>query len=192
MKKLYILVPALMLTALLLTWCDKDQDVNVDTIAVQWELQEQIDLMEEQKEDVSIPSWAMSLNISAPEGMQVDATESYQTTEKVEWFNSIHFVYEGEYDIAIEQAEKIAKASNTPLSEEFKIAQEMIDNIGIENIQMQELMWDMKWALYTNYSLMENPTEQHMIAITVDEDWTLEIDVADRKAMENIANTYTK
>lgn len=194
MKKILILIPTFVLITLLFTGCNKNQSVAqpIDNLAIQEKLQDQINIMEEQKEDISIPSWAKSLNISAPEGMQIKETESYQTTEKIEWFNSIHFVYKGEYDIAIQQAKKIAKASDVPLSKEFKMAQDMIDNMGVENIQMQELMWDMKWVLYTNYSLMEKPTEQYTIAITVDEDWLLELDVADRKAMENIAKDYTK
>ncbi len=124
--------------------------------------------------------------------MELNQSESYVTTEKVEGFNSVHFSYDWDYDTAMEQAEIVANKAWVELSEEFKMAQDMIDNMGIENIEMQELMWDLKWALYTNYTLMDKPNVDYMISITVDEDGTLEIDVADRVKMEEIATNYTK
>lgn len=190
MKKLLILIPVLTLTALLLTGCNKKPEI--DNLAIQWALQAQIDTLELQKEDLSFHSWVKDLNIDEPKWMKLNKNISSQTTEKVEWFNSIHFVYEGDYDIAMEQAERIANNAGISMSVEFQMAQDMVDNMGIDNIQMEELMWDLKWAVYTNYTLTEKPDYDHMIAITVNEDGSLEIDVTDMLAMQNIAEQYTK
>jgi hypothetical protein len=41
--------------------------------------------------------------------------------------------------------------------------------------------------VYSNYSITKNPESDHIISISVDEDGTLEIEVTDRKNMQNIA-----
>ena len=185
-------------TVFLLTWCwaKTSQDVTTDAaltdnIAVQWELQQQIDILEAQKSDLSFPSWLSKLNISAPNNMDLDAISSYKTTETVEWFNSIHFVYDWSYDYSMAQAEKIASIANIPVSAEFKMAQDIIDNMDVDQVQMQELLGDMKWIVYTNYSLLEPSDIDYMIAITVNEDGSLELDVTDMIAMQKIADKYT-
>ncbi len=193
-------------TVFLLTWCwSKNIDAGVinapntdliDSVAIQGELQEQIDILEAQKTDLSFPSWLSKLNLSIPDRMDIDEVASYQTTEKVEWFNSVHFVYNWDYDNAMIQAEKLAKAANIPVSAEFKMAQDMIKNINSDNTEMQqamlELAGDMKWIVYTNYSLMWWADMDYMIAITVNENGSLEIDVTDMIAMQKIADQYTK
>ncbi len=190
MKRLWIFVPIFILTTILLTGCNKIPEV--DNLALQEELQEQIDVMEAQEDDISIHAWVKDLNINAPVWMKLNEDISSQTTEDVEWFNSIHFVYEWDYDTAMEQAEKIANDAGISMSVEFQMAQDMIDSMGIDNIQMEELMWDLKWAVYTNYTLTEKPDYDYMIAITVNEDGSLEIDVTDVVTMQEIAEQHTK
>jgi hypothetical protein len=41
--------------------------------------------------------------------MTLDQNSSYQTTEEVEGFNSMRFVYTWDYNLAMKQAEIIAK-----------------------------------------------------------------------------------
>ncbi len=192
MKKLWIFLPILVFTTLLLAGCGNKNNVgNVDNLAVQADLEEQVDALESKNEDLSYPKWLKDLNIEEPKWLELKKDESYLTTEKVEWFNSVHFEYNWDYDTAMSEAKKIANNAWIELSQEFAAAQEMIENMGIENINMQELMWDMKWALYTNYTLIEKPDFEYMISITVDESWLLEIDVVDRVAMEKIAKDYS-
>ncbi len=199
-----ILSFVLIITLSLLTWCGtknivETQEIEltaIDNIIAQEELQQQIDILETQKTDLSFPSWLAKLDISAPKNMEIDKISSYKTTEEVEWFNSIHFVYNWEYNNAMKQAENIASAANISVSAEFKMAQDMIANINSGNKEMQqamiELVWDLKWIVYTNYSLMWWEETDYMIAITVSEDGSLEIDVTDMVAMQKIADQYTK
>lgn len=189
MRKLRIILPALVLTTFLLAGCGNKN--NVDNLEVQQDLEDQIDEMESQDMDLSYPGWLKDLNIDEPNWLILNTDDSYVNSKKIEWFNSVHFVYEWDYDKAMSEAKSIARKAWIELSEEFAMAQEMVENMGIENINMQELMWDLKWALYTNYTLMEEPTEEYIISITVDEFGVLEIDVADRAAMEEIAKDHT-
>ncbi len=194
----------LMVMVFLLTWCGSksSQDTIVENTKVaqveeiQAELQEKIDILEEQKTELSFPSWLSELNIFEPENMELAEVSSYQTTEEVEWFNSIHFVYNWAYDYAMDQAEKIATTANIPVSAEFKMAQDMLKNMDSDNIEMQkamlELAWDMKWIVYTNYSLLDASDIDYTIAITVNEDGSLEIDVTDMIAMKKIEEEFTK
>lgn len=192
MKKLWIFLPILVFTTLLLAGCGNKNNVeDVDNIAVQADLEKQVDALESKNENLSYPKWLKDLNIEKPKWLELNKDESYLTTEKVEWFNSVHFEYKWDYNTAMSEAKKIANNAWIELSQEFAAAQEMIENMGIENINMQELMWDMKWALYTNYTLIEKPDFEYMISITVDESWLLEIDVVDRVAMEEIAKDYS-
>jgi len=46
----------------------------------------------------------------------------------------------------------------------------------------------LKWIVYTNYSLTKDPESDQIISISVEEDWTLEIVVTDRKNMQNIVS----
>ncbi len=194
MNRGYILLPLIALTVLVLTACSKDQTISqaIQPEAIQTELQEQIDTLEAQKTDFSFPSWLSKTNIFAPNNMSIDESVSYQTTEQVEWFNSIHFVYHWDYDYAMTQAEVIADKANISVSAEFKMAQDIIDNMDVDALQMKELMWDMKWIVYTNYSLMGGEDVDYMIAITVNEDGSLELDVTDMIAMQKVADQYTK
>jgi hypothetical protein len=54
--------------------------------------------------------------------------------------------------------------------------------------QLKELAWDLKWIVYTNYSLTKDPESDQIISISVEEDWILEIVVTDRKNMQNIVS----
>ncbi|HRX64005.1 MAG TPA: hypothetical protein P5060_02780 [Candidatus Absconditabacterales bacterium] len=186
MKKLGIILPVLLLSTVLLAGCNKNN--TQDDLS----LQDQLEAIETQNQDLSIPDWVKDLDIDAPDGLELLQEESYQTTEKLEGFNSIHFAYQGDYDTAMQQAELIAQKAGVSISQEFQMAQEMMAEMGDQNTQMQELMGELKGAVYTNYNLMEKPTEDYIIAITVDEDGKLEIDVADRAKMEDIAQDYTR
>lgn len=196
-SKFFILSIILITSSAILTWCnnnsegsDSVQDLN--NLAIQKDLQQQIDDLESQKTDFSFPSWVSELNISEPQGMILNQEDSYKTTEAVEWFNSIHFVYQWDYDNSMQQAELIANNADIPVSEEFKMAQDLIDNMQVDTEQMKELLGDMKWIVYTNYSLLESSNEDFSKAISVNEDGSLEIDVTDMIAMQNISNNFTK
>lgn len=181
-----------------LSWCgskenNSDNTTQTDNIAQKEQIEQQLEDLEVQKVDLNLPSWVEDLDISEPQWMNINKDSSYQTTEKIEWFNSIHYVYNWDYDTAMQQAEIIADQADIPLSPEFKMAQEMIEKVWEENIQMKELVNDLKWIIYTNYSLTQGTSDnKYLIAITVDESWSLELDVTDREKMEEIGQKYTE
>ena len=152
-------------------------------------LEEKLTLLEAQKQKFSLPSWVKKLNITTPEGMTLDQNSSYQTTEEVEGFNSMRFVYTWDYNLAMKQAEIIAKKAWIKVSEEFQLAQDALKKMWANtSSQLKELAWDLKWIVYTNYSLTKDPESDQIISISVEEDWILEIVVTDRKNMQNIVS----
>jgi hypothetical protein len=195
MRNKIIFFSFVLFLSITLSACSKNLNIK-ETKDYIWDkiaLQEKLDLLEQQKQNFNLPSRAKKLNISTPTKMTLDKESSYQTSEDVEWFNSMRFVYTGDYNTAMQQAEKIAKDAGIKISEEFKMAQDIIQQMwsGSSN-HMQDLMWDLKGIVYTNYSLTKNPESENIISISVEEDWTLEIVVTDRKNMQNIVSDKLK
>jgi hypothetical protein len=202
MKKLFFLAWFMLLVFFSLSACTKDVQDNLDDIA--WTaktnvqntkdyiaekiaLEEKLALLEVQKQKFSLPSRAKQLNITTPEGMTLDQNSSYQTSEEVEWFNSMRFVYTWDYKLAMKQAEIIAQKAWVQISEEFKLAQDTLKKMWKNTLdQLKDMVWDLKWVVYTNYSIIKNPETDQIISISVEEDWTLEIVVVDRKNMQNV------
>jgi len=195
MKKNFAIFLFVLFSSLMFSACSKTVNMEdaKDYVAEKMVLQEKIDLLEQQKQNFNLPSRAKSLNINTPTGMLLNKDLSYQTSEDIEWFNSIRFVYIGDYDTAIQQAEKIAKDAGISISEEFKMAQEIARQMWDNPLGgMWDLMWDLKGVVYTNYSLTQDPSSDHIISISVEEDGTLEIVVTDRKNMQNIVSDKLK
>ena len=120
--------------------------------------------------------------------MELNTWSSYQTTQEVDGFNSMYFVYEWEYETAMKQAEELARKAGITVSEEFQMAQDIMHKMwSWASDEMKKLAWDLKWVVYSYYSITKNPESDHIISISVDEDGTLEIEVTDRKNMQNIA-----
>jgi len=195
MRNKIIFFSFVLFLSITLSACSKNLNIK-ETKDYIWDkiaLQEKLDLLEQQKQNFNLPSRAKKLNISTPTKMTLDKESSYQTSEDVEWFNSMRFVYTGDYNTAMQQAEKIAKDAGIKISEEFKMAQDIIQQMwsGSSN-HMQDLMWDLKGIVYTNYSLTKNPESDNIISISVEENWTLEIVVTDRKNMQNIVSDKLK
>jgi hypothetical protein len=202
MKKLFFLAWFMLLVFFSLSACTKDVQDNLDDIA--WTaktnvqntkdyiaekiaLEEKLALLEVQKQKFSLPFRAKQLNITTPEGMTLDQNSSYQTSEEVEWFNSMRFVYTWDYKLAMKQAEIIAQKAWVQISEEFKLAQDTLKKMWKNTLdQLKDMVWDLKWVVYTNYSIIKNPETDQIISISVEEDWTLEIVVVDRKNMQNV------
>jgi len=204
MKKLFFLSWLILLVSFSLSACTQNVQDNLhnaawtvktnvqnttEYIAEKIALEEKLALLEAQKQKFSLPSWVKKLNITTPEGMTLDQNSSYQTTEEVEGFNSMRFVYTWDYNLAMKQAEIIAKKAWIKVSEEFQLAQDALKKMWANtSSQLKELAWDLKWIVYTNYSLTKDPESDQIISISVEEDWTLEIVVTDRKNMQNIVS----
>ncbi len=204
MKKLFFLSWLILLVSFSLSACTQNVQDNLhnaawtvktnvqnttEYIVEKIALEEKLTLLEAQKQKFSLPSWVKKLNITTPEGMTLDQNSSYQTTEEVEGFNSMRFVYTWDYNLAMKQAEIIAKKAWIKVSEEFQLAQDALKKMWANtSSQLKELAWDLKWIVYTNYSLTKDPESDQIISISVEEDWTLEIVVTDRKNMQNIVS----
>jgi len=204
MKKLFFLFWLILLVPFSLSACTQNVQDNLynaawtaktnvqnttEYIAEKIALEEKLALLESQKQKFSLPSWVKKLNITTPEGMTLDQNSSYQTTEEVEGFNSMRFVYTWDYNLAMKQAEIIAKKAWIKVSEEFQLAQDALKKMWANtSSQLKELAWDLKWIVYTNYSFTKDPESDQIISISVEEDWTLEIVVTDRKNMQNIVS----
>lgn len=204
MKKLFFLSWLILLVSFSLSACTQNIQDNLhnaawtvktnvqnttEYIAEKIALEEKLTLLEAQKQKFSLPSWVKKLNITTPEGMTLDQNSSYQTTEEVEGFNSMRFVYTWDYNLAMKQAEIIAKKAWIKVSEEFQLAQDALKKMWANtSSQLKELAWDLKWIVYTNYSLTKDPESDQIISISVEEDWILEIVVTDRKNMQNIVS----
>ncbi len=191
MKKNLSLFLFVLFSSLMFSACSKTVNIQEakDYVWDKIALQEKIDLLEKQKQNFTLPSRAKKLNINVPKGMTLNKDLSYQTSEDIEWFNSMRFVYTWDYDTAMKQAEKIAQEAWIAISEEFKMAQDIVKQMWTDSSnQIKDLMWDLKGIVYTNYSLTKNPESDNIISISVDEDWTLEIVVTDRKNMQNIVS----
>jgi len=71
-------LPVLLLSTVLLAGCNKNN--TQDDLS----LQDQLEAIETQNQDLSIPDWVKDLDIDAPDGLELLQEESYQTTEKLE------------------------------------------------------------------------------------------------------------
>ncbi len=195
MRNKIIFFSFVLFLSITLSACSKNLNIK-ETKDYIWDkiaLQEKLDLLEQQKQNFNLPSRAKKLNISTPTKMTLDKESSYQTSEDVEWFNSMRFVYTGDYNTAMQQAEKIAQEAWIAISEEFKMAQDIVKKMWNDSSsQIKDLMWDLKGVVYTNYSLTKNPESDNIISISVEENWTLEIVVTDRKNMQNIVSDKLK
>lgn len=190
MKKQYMFLMLLLIMTLSISACSKNTNIDktLNNLGEKVELQHKLDLLEQQKNNFTIPKRVNELNIFSPKWMTLDTWDSYQTTQEVDWFNSIHFVYEGEYETAMEQAKKLAHQAGITISEEFQMAQNLIKKMWADaSDEMKKLAWDLKWVVYSNYSITKNPESDHIVSISVDDDGTMEVVVTDRKNMQDIA-----
>jgi|GEM_PF-3018135 hypothetical protein len=68
MKKSPILLMLILITTLSVSACSKNINVNntLDDLAEKVELQQKLDLLEQQKNNFTIPNWVRELNIFSP------------------------------------------------------------------------------------------------------------------------------
>lgn len=123
-----------------------------------------------------LPRWARRLGLTEPTGMSFDQDFSQSTSERneIEGFNSIILVYRGNYNVAMQQADIIAKTANIPLSQDYKDALQLKNEYGIETI---------KGASYMNFKIGADNNPKYNISITVDDDGTLTINATDNEAL---------
>lgn len=117
-----------------------------------------------------LPDRALKLWLSIPTNMTIDQTNSKQTSLAISGYDSITLVYKWNYEIAMQEAAKIAKNANLPVSAEYVSLQEKLGSV-------------IKWIVYTNHWLLDTNIE-YLVSITVDEDGSLTIEVVNYKQMD--------
>jgi hypothetical protein len=135
---------------------------------------------------VWLPDRAKNLWLTEPLWMSLDQDISKITSvnNDIEWFDSVILVYKWDYLKSIEQAAKIAQLASIPVSKEFQQAKEIEkDSPDIVNQMWDDIKNSMKWIVYSNNDLTDINVE-YLISISVDQDWTLTINVSNYKQMK--------
>lgn len=122
-----------------------------------------------------LPGWAIELGLSLPNGMQLDQAFSQVTSvnNPDEGFNSILLVYNGEYQTAMREAERIARQARVPLSKDFVEARDIAMRFGSSPL---------KGIAYMNFEPFKIDAPVN-ISITVDETGVLTISAVDVQQM---------
>lgn len=123
----------------------------------------------------SLPLWARNLGLTEPNGMRLDVDFSQQTSVAnfEEGFNSVLLVYQGSYEIAMREAERIARSAQIPISKEFQQAVELAKTYSSNPF---------KGIAYMNFEPFESDADIN-VSITVDEKGTLTISAVDMNQM---------
>ena len=116
-----------------------------------------------------LPNRAINLWLSIPANMVMDENQKKETTVASGWYDSITLVYKWNYDVAMQEAAKIAKNANLPVSAEFASLQEKLGSV-------------IKGSVYTNHGLLDTNIE-YLISVTVDEDGSMTIEATNYKQM---------
>ena len=127
-----------------------------------------------------IPLWANQLGLIEPRNMTLIPDKSIMTSinNPSEGFNSITFVYEGQYENALKQAKIIAENANIPLSKNWLKIHKLI------NRQKEDAKKygnkppdDLKGITYINYEQTNNESD-FLMSVSVDANGFLTIQAA--------------
>lgn len=124
----------------------------------------------------SLPDWARQLGLTEPQGLMLDADYSQLTSVENpnEGFNSVLLVYSGNYQLAMNEAERIANKANIPISKDYKQAVELAKTYSSTPIQ---------GIAYMNFDPFVSDATYN-ISITVDETGMLTISAVDVGQMQ--------
>lgn len=152
-------------------------------------IEKQIELIDE----LIMPDWAKNLWLIEANWLNLDKSSSKITSldNEDEWFDSMIFIYKWDYDIAMNEAARIANLASIPLSKEFQQAKEIEKSSpDIVNKMWEDIKNSMKWIVYSNNNLTDTNME-YLISISVDEDWTLTINASNYKQMQQaVKNSF--
>ncbi len=150
-----------------------------------------------ENDSIRLPKWVQELGFIEPEGLeyQPEMSETTSVNAPGQSFNSINFVYKGDYEKAMEQAKIIADKAGIPMSEEFKRAKEANERLMKKKDELPEnqIVEELKGAIYTNHR-MDRPVDEsleYMISIMVDESGILTINIVNQKQAIEEAEKYS-
>jgi hypothetical protein len=132
----------------------------------------------------SLPQWAKQLGLTEPENLTLVREMSQQTSAENpgEAFNSVTLTYTGNYDTAMTEASRIAKAANLPLSKDFKALRKHANHAGSGSRT--------KGIAYMNYDLSTRNID-FLIYVVVDEKGTLTLSATDMRQMNEQLNKHS-
>lgn len=127
---------------------------------------------------VGLPTWALQLGLSEPQGLLLDQEFSQVTAveTKDEGYNSVMLVYSGNYETAMKEAERIARQARIPISKDYLDAHELMEKFGSTPI---------KGITYINFDPFVRDAPVN-ISITVDETGILTISAVDVEQMKRL------
>ncbi len=133
------------------------------------------------KKATVFPEWAKKIGLSAPQGMTLNKSMSQITSSQDSntGYNSMNFVYNGSYDVAMKQAETIARNAGVPIGSDYQEALDLAKELDTEPI---------KGAVYMNFEIGKDDNQQYHIAITVDEKGVLTITATDYLQLQKQIN----
>lgn len=114
----------------------------------------------------SLPLWAKRLWMVAPQGMHLDTQLSKQIS--TDEYSSTVLVYTGDYDTAMQQAQRIAQQAHLYVSKDFQKAQALMQLGEIGYISGLDANSLMKWIVYVNYDLFDMAADP-LLSVSVDE-----------------------
>ncbi len=122
-----------------------------------------------------LPQWARELGLSEPVGLILDQEFSQVTSANNadEGFNSVLLVYSGNYNTAMQEAQRIASAARVPFSKDFLEAKEITELYSSTPI---------KGVAYMNFDPFVKDAPIN-ISITVDETGMLTISAVNVEQM---------
>lgn len=131
-----------------------------------------------------LPQWALDIGLKIPEHMKILPQFSHMTSKEDDsnMFNSITLVYEGNYDTAMIEAEKIAQSAGIPLSTTWEKNLEMSKKLGNP---------PPKGITYMNYDFGMNQDKDYLVTVEVDETGRLTISAADARQMKSVIDRHT-
>ncbi|MBU1013154.1 MAG: hypothetical protein KKG99_09110 [Bacteroidetes bacterium] len=125
----------------------------------------------------TFPAWLTDLNITEPQGLTYNASDSYLTKEEnlQDGFNSALFIYNGTYQQAMAEAKRIAEQANIPLSESYQKAKDLSEQLGKE-------IEGVEGVAYINYKFGDESFDgRYKISLSVDKSGKLAIHVVDEQ-----------
>lgn len=133
------------------------------------------------KPATGLPVWAQELGLTEPIGMVIDQGFSQITSVENgdEGFNSVLMVYNGDYNVAMKEADRIARIARIPVSKDYVQAMEIVNTYGSSPI---------KGISYMNFDPFVKDAPIN-ISITVDENGVLTISAVDVEQMKRQFNT---
>ena len=127
-----------------------------------------------------IPFWANQLGLAEPRNMTLVSEKSLMTSinNPSEGFNSITFVYEGQYENALNQAKIIAENANIPVSKSWLKIHNLIKRQKKDAEKYGNTPPDdLKGITYINYEQTSNEPE-YLMSVSIDANGFLTIQAA--------------